>query len=147
MGASGIPVYSIDDPDIDTVFYGGNINRKISYFNVPIEIKYKFNNNFFIDAGCQLGLRTKAFDEFTNTIVDDDDLIFKKSIKDELTRIDAGVSGGIGYKFKKGIGISMGARYYYGLVNIYKDANREGYNSSLYLYVDIPIGAGKKDKE
>ena len=80
MGASGIPAYSLGDAEMDSVFMSGTINRKISYFNVPIEIKYKFKNNIFIDAGGQLGLRTKAFDEFTNTVVDKDDLTFHHSI-------------------------------------------------------------------
>ena len=146
MGASGIPVYSLGDMDMDSVFQGGNINRKISYFNVPIEIKYRFKNHFYVDAGIQAGLMHKAFDEFNKTVIDDDDLVYTLKIKDQITRLDVGVSGGFGYKLIKGTGINLGVRYYYGLVNIYKDT-RQGYNSSLYIYAEIPVGANKKDKK
>ncbi len=145
MGASGIPIYDLDDPEMDSVFDGGSINRKISYFNVPIEIKYRFKNNFFVDAGCQLGLRYTTNDEFVNTVENKDDLTYAKDIRDEINRIDAGVAGGFGYKFMKGMGMSIGVRYYFGLVNIYKDT-RNGNNSVLYLHVEIPIGANKKKK-
>ncbi len=147
MGASSIPVYSLDDPDLDTVFYGESINRKISYFNVPIEIKYRFKNNIYVDAGFQLGLRYRAFDEFINSINTVDDLIYKQDIRDEICRLDAGVSGGLGYKMFKGLGMNFGLRYYYGLVDIYKDASLRGTNSALYIFAEIPIGAGKKDKK
>lgn len=145
MGASGIPTYSLLDPEMDSVFLGGDVTRRINYFNVPIEIKYRFENNIHIDAGFQLGLRHKSYDEFTNTLVERDDLIFKHDIRDEISRLDAGVSGGAGWKFRKGIGVTLGARYYYGLVNIYKNQTHKGTNSALYIYADIPIGAGKKE--
>ncbi|MEA3479669.1 MAG: outer membrane beta-barrel protein, partial [Bacteroidota bacterium] len=77
MGASDIPVYSLEDAEMDSVFVGGSIDRKISYFNVPIEIKYRFKNNIYVDAGFQLGLRYRAFDEFINTINTRDDLTYK----------------------------------------------------------------------
>lgn len=146
MGASEIPVYSLGDDDMDDVFSGGNVSRKISYFNVPIEIKYKFKKHFYVDAGIQAGLMHKAFDDFNNTIIDKDDLTYTYKIKDQISRLDFGVSGGFGYKLVKGTGANLGVRYYYGLVDIYKDS-RKGYNSSFYVYADIPIGAHKKDKK
>ncbi len=146
LGASKMPFYSLGDPKMDSVFGSGHVNRKISYFNVPIEIKYRFKNRIFVEGGFQVGLRHKAFDDFVNTIVDKEDLIFTKDIRDDFSRIDAGVSGGLGYKFAKGLGMNLGARYYYGFVDIYKDDNIKGTNSALYVYVDIPIGTGKADK-
>lgn len=147
MGASDIPVYDLGDAEMDSVFGGGNVTRRISYFNVPIEIKYRFNSGIYVDAGMQLGLMHKAYDDFNNTIVEKNDLTFSKDIKTEIKGIDAGVAGGLGYKFQKGIGMNIGLRYYYGLVDIYKD-NRPGTNSVLYILAEIPIGAGKaKEKE
>src|SRR5690606_4643840 len=64
MGADGIAVYSLNDADLDNAFAGGYANREIKYFNVPIMIKYKFENNIYVKAGTQLGLLHKAFDEF-----------------------------------------------------------------------------------
>lgn len=144
MGASDLPVYSLGNAEMDSVFQSGRVDRKISYFNVPIELKYKFENNIFIDGGIQAGLRHKASDNFINTVEKSDDLTFQNDIKDDIKRLDFGFSGGAGYKFKAGWLASIGVRYYYGMVNIYKDDNMKGKNSSLYVYMNIPIGAGKK---
>src|SRR5690349_24227413 len=50
MGAKDLPVYSLNDPDLDAAFEGGKVDRKLSYFNVPIMLKYKFKNNFSVEA-------------------------------------------------------------------------------------------------
>jgi len=145
-GGTGIPVYALGHEDLDSTFIDGSVTRKISYFNVPIALKYKFKCNIFMDAGVQASLMYKAYDTFINTIIHKDDLSYNLNIKEEMTRLDFGLAGGMGYKFKKGIGISVGARYYYGLVDIYKD-DRKSTNSNLYVYAEIPIGANKAKKK
>src|SRR4029078_6605739 len=42
MGAAKVPVYSLNDPDLDNTFSGGSITRKINYFDVPFMMKYTF---------------------------------------------------------------------------------------------------------
>ena len=109
-------------------------------------IKYKFENNVYANLGFQAGLRNKAIDEFKNTIFEKDDLVFKKDVREQYKRIDAGLSGGIGFKFPKGPRMNVGVRYYYGLVNIYKEGDEKTFNSSLNIFAEIPIGANKKEK-
>ncbi len=144
-GASGIAVYSMGDPELDDVFAGGNVIRRLSYFYVPATLKYRFDNNLFVEAGVQLGLLYNAEDIFRNTVNSKNDLLFTNDVFDNYNRLDAGVATGIGYKLMKKMGMSIGAFYYYGLTNINKENNMSSYNSMLYFYVDIPIGAGKKD--
>jgi hypothetical protein len=58
------------------------------------------------------------------------------------------VTAGLGYRLLKGTGISLGARYYLGLVDIVK--NNPGdpqYNSVFYLFGAIPIGGVKKQAD
>jgi len=50
---------------------------------------------------------------------------------------------GAGYKFKKGIGMNIGMKYYYGFMNIYKSPPEKTNNSYFFFYADIPIGAQK----
>ena len=76
---------------------------------MPIEIKYRFKKHFYVDDGIQAGLMHEAFDEFNNTVIDDDDLVYTLKIKDQISRLDAGVSGGFGYKLIKGISMNFGA--------------------------------------
>jgi hypothetical protein len=147
LGADDLPVYSLSDPHLDSVFAGGSVARKLRYFNVPITMKYKFKNNLYVKAGVQLGLRSKCFDEFTNTIKDDEDLKYKLKIKDQFHPLDAGLAFGLGYRLMGGNGMNIGLQYYLGLIDVVvDDASPKQYNRSLYLTVGIPIGKGKANK-
>ncbi len=152
-GAKGINPYSLNNAELDSVFLDGRVDRNLGYWYVPVHVKYRFGKNkeFFVLAGGQIGLRNKVNDTFYNTYQEDDDVSYRKNISDQIKRIDAGFSGGIGYKFK-GSGMNLGLTYYHGLVNIMVPTDLEQYNynsknSCLYLYVDIPIGAGYKEKK
>jgi Outer membrane protein beta-barrel domain len=143
VGAAGLPVYSLNDQDLDNAFTGGSVERKLSYFHVPVLMKYKFNNHFFVEAGPQLGLLYKAYDEFSNT-VQGDDLTYRSEIRDGYHRLDAGITTGIGYRLMGGHGMNLGVRYYYGLVDVViDDSGASVANRSLYFTAGIPIGAGK----
>lgn len=144
-GASDIAVYSLGNPDLDNIFVGGEVIRKLGYFYVPATLKYRFNNNIFVEAGLQLGLLYNAKDHFQKSIYSSNDLIFINDVLDNYNRLDAGIAVGLGYKIMENSGMSVGAFYYYGLINIKKESNLSAYNSILYFYVDIPIGAGKKN--
>ncbi len=145
-GATKINPYSLDDPELDSVFIDGFITREIGYFYVPAHIKYRFAKQFFGNLGFQVGLRNSAKDYFRNTYYDKDDVEFTFDVRDEFTRLDAGLSGGLGYKFR-GTGMNLGVTYYLGLVDVDKSAEVNSQHSSMYIYVDIPIGAGYKEKK
>jgi hypothetical protein len=148
MGSDRLPVYPLGSPDLDNAFASGEVERKINYFNVPVMMKRKFGSRFYAEAGMMPALRTKAFDYFT---ADDPsgELEYRLDIKDDYHRLDFGLIGGIGYRLMGGNGMNLGIRYYYGLVDItIDDTTPDQYNTSLYLAVGIPIGAGKaREKE
>ena len=148
LGADDLPVYSLNDLHLDSIFTGGSVTRKLRYFNVPVMMKYKFKNNLYVKGGIQLGLRAKAFDEFTNTIQDDEDLKYKLKIKDQFHPLDAGLAFGLGYRLMGGNGMNIGLQYYLGLIDVViDDASPNQYNRALYLTVGIPIGKGKASKK
>ncbi|HRI79440.1 MAG TPA: porin family protein [Cyclobacteriaceae bacterium] len=143
MGAGNLPVYSLGQSDLDNTFAGGSVDRKLNYFNVPILLKYNFRNHFYAEAGPQLGLLYKAYDEFTNT-VQGNEVTYRREIRDEFHRLDAGMTAGIGYRLMKGNGMNLGVRYYYGLVDVVIDNTGSPMaNRSLYVVIGIPIGVGK----
>ncbi len=148
LGTYGLPVYSLNNPDLDNAFVNGQVQRKINYFNVPIGMKYKFNPRIFAIGSIVPSLRNKAHDLFT-TEIGKDDLEFKRDINSELHRLDFGVMGTLGYRLMGGNGMNLSVSYYYGLVDVViNDTSPDQYNTSLYLSVGIPIGAGKaKEKE
>jgi hypothetical protein len=147
MGTSGLSPYSLNNKDLDSTFAGGTVDRKISYFNVPVLIRYRFIDYLHIEGGIQLGLRTKAFDTFKKSIYSEDDVTFKYATKDNYTRLDAGGVLGIGYKLRKGTGMTLSARYYFGFVDIDKVAAGSQRNSAMYLSASIPIGKAKTENK
>ncbi len=127
---------------VDTYNDSGYYYQKINYFLVPVLAKYKFKNRMYVEAGPQFGLMYKAWVEYQYK-PDGKDAVIKQFNKDMINRIDAGVMGGFGYRFKGRTGWTLGVKYYYGLANVYK--NKPGTkNNSFFLKVNIPIGAGEE---
>jgi len=147
LGANGLPVYSLNNTELDNAFAEGHVDRKINYFNVPIMMKYKFDNHIYVKAGTQLGLLSKAFDEFKNNY-EGEDLVYKNKIRDQIHVIDVGLAIGAGYRLMGGNGMNIGVNYYYGLVTVMKgDSSPNQYNRSFYITAGIPIGKGKAEKK
>ena len=147
LGANGLPVYSLNNTELDDAFAGGHVDRKINYFHVPIMMKYKFDNHIYVKGGVQLWLLGKAFDEFKNNY-DSEDLVYKKDIRDQIHVIDAGLAIGAGYRLMGGNGMNIGVNYYHGLVTVMKgDSNPNQYHRSFYVTAGIPIGKGKAAKK
>ncbi len=145
MGARGIAVYPLDDPDLDSAFRDGGIERTLKYINVPLLARYKFSNHFFFELGPKIGVMTKATDKFYNAIVEKEDLTYTKKVTGQYKWFDAGLEAGLGYHFMKGTGVNLGVRFYQGLMDIYRDNSGDpAWNQSLYIFASIPIGAGEK---
>ena len=123
----------------------GDYSHKMSYFLVPVLLRYNFKNNLNINLGPQFGLMYKSWIEFESDI-DGRDAIIKEYNEARINTIDAGIMIGMGYTLFKGSGWTFGASYYYGLVDVYKDISGTK-NSSFFFEVNIPIGAGEKPKK
>ena len=123
----------------------GDYSQKINAFMVPALIRYKFKNHIYVEAGPQFSLIYKSWVEF-EADVDGRDAIFKEYNKDKINKVDAGIMAGVGYKLLKGKGWTLGAKYYYGFVDVFKDIP-DTKNSSFYIKLEIPIGAGEKPEK
>lgn len=123
----------------------GDYSQKTNSFLVPALAKYKFKNHLYVEAGPQFGLMYNSWVEFESNI-DDRDAIIKEYNKEMINRLDVGFMFGTGYTLFKGTGWTFGAKYYYGFVDVYKDRTGTK-NSSIFLKLNIPIGAGEKPKK
>jgi hypothetical protein len=146
-GARGMPTYPIGDPEFDEVFSEGELTTKLSYIYVPIMWHQRFNNRFYLEGGFQVGLRSKAYDYFH---LEDPsvggEIDYKRDVGDDYDRFDLGLLGGFGYKVRKQLkSTAIGINYYYGLLNVSKLPDMTIKNSSVYLYVKIPIGTNKRE--
>ncbi len=146
VGATGMPTYPLGDAAIDSIYQNGTLTKKIPCFYVPILFHQRFNNRWYVELGPTLGLIYKPTDLFEATH-DGGDLTFEKTVMDDYKRIDAGLQGGVGYKFKKEIkSMSAGVNYYYGLVDVSNNPDVTIKNSAFYFFIKIPIGAGADKK-
>lgn len=120
----------------------GSYAQKLDYFLVPVLLKYKFQNRLYLSAGPQFGLLTKAAVVYSRK-EGNTDVLIKETNTDYFKRIDMGPMVGLGYKLKEGPGLTLGLKYYYGLIYVYKEVPGTN-NSSIFAHLNLPIGAGKK---
>jgi opacity protein-like surface antigen len=123
----------------------GNYSQVLNYFVVPALLKYNFKNRMYVEAGPQFGLMYKSWVEFESDL-DVKNIKTKDYNKDKINRLDTGITFGTGYKLMPDTGMTIGIKYYYGFTNVYKGVSGSN-NSSLFLKVNVPIGANKKKEE
>ena len=123
----------------------GDYRQVMNYFLVPALAKYKFKNHLYLEGGLQFGWMTNAWVEF-NSDVEGKNARIQDFNKDEINKFDTGLMIGFGYTLLKGSGMTLGLKYYYGFVDVYKD-KAGSKNSSLFLKMNIPIGAGQENGE
>lgn len=128
----------------DTITLIGDYSQKISSFMVPVLVRYKFKNHMYFELGPQFSLLYNSWVEFESDI-EGRDAIIKEYNKDKINKLDVGLMAGIGYTLFKGTGWTIGAKYYYGFVNVYSGMPGTN-NSSFFLKMNIPIGAGENAK-
>lgn len=143
MGVNKLTTNDLIKLNIDDYPEEGNYRQIVNYFLVPTLAKYKFKNRFYVEAGPQFGLMYKPYVRYDATY-DSKEAQLKQYNTDDINRIDAGLLGGFGYQFLKGWEMSIGLKYYYGLVDVYKNIPGSN-NNSLFIKANIPIGAGKQD--
>lgn len=123
----------------------GTYSQKINYFIVPALVKYNFKNRIYLETGPQFSLMHKAWVEYYSEI-DDETIKIKNLNKDKINSLDVGITVGTGYKLMAENGMTIGVKYYYGFTNVYKNVSGTN-NSSLFLKLNIPIGANKNKEK
>jgi hypothetical protein len=143
LGARGMSTYPIGDADFDSIFIDGELIKKVHYFHVPLMWQQRFNQRWYLEGGFQVGLRSKAEDIFELEDSFGGDLNYESDTRDNYKRLDFGLVGGVGYKWKQlPKSVSSGINYYYGLTDISKVVGETYQNSSIYIYIKVPIGSG-----
>ena len=99
----------------------------------------------YVELGPQFGLATKAYIQFDSS-VDGNEARIRETNTDMINRFDMGLAAGTGIRLLKGLGWTLGARYYYGFLDVYKDRSGTK-NSSLFLKLNVPIGLSLEKKE
>lgn len=145
-GAKELPVYSLNDPDVDAEFTGGSVTRKNQYLSLPLSIRWLTKGGFFAEIGPQISLRTGAEDIFIKDI-DEGELNLKIKTKNEMNRWDFGWLAGMGYMFGKTKLLAVGLRYNGGFSDVSKIDEGNQTNQQWGVYCNIPIGRSKMKKK
>ncbi|RLD27991.1 MAG: PorT family protein [Bacteroidetes bacterium] len=93
---------------------GAELKINTSVVNIPLMIKYKAAEKFYIEAGPQIGFLTKAEMEFTY-----DGVSGTEDVKDDAKSIDFSLNFGLSIDVIESL--FVGARYSFGLSNISDD--------------------------
>ena len=142
FGGKSIPVYPLDDPNLNTSFQNGSITRDMSYISLPLLFRYRIKGLLFAEAGPQLSLRTNVKDIFQVDAAGGE-LEFVKKVENDYTRFDFGAAAGLVLKLKRDNGMGIGLRYYYGFIDVMKTMAGSQQNSGLFVYISFPVGGVK----
>jgi len=93
---------------------GGTYTQKLNYINLPLMLKAYPSDNFFLEAGPQVGYAITHKEEFDSSFS-----LFDTSQEFNPSSFDWGVNFGGG--FKTDTGVSFGVRYHLGLGDIYDE--------------------------
>jgi hypothetical protein len=94
---------------------GGTFTQKLNYINFPVMLKAYPSENFFLEAGPQIGLAISHKEEY--------DGLFGGSREYDPNNFDWGINFGGG--FKTNSGISLGVRYHLGLGDLYDEGKAQ----------------------
>ncbi len=144
-GGEGISPYPLNDPQLDIQFANGSVERKLNYVGLMSALQYTIEHSWYIEAGPQLTIRTKAKDIFT-TKTDDGELSLTRDIRDDVARWEFSLVSGLGYKLGKGTGMAFGIRYNWGISDVMINNTGFEQNRGFYVVSNIPIGRKKKEK-
>ncbi|MFV5693110.1 porin family protein [Flavobacterium sp. LT1R49] len=93
----------------------GTFTQKLNYINLPLMFKAYPSQNFFLEAGPQIGLAVSHKEEY--------DGLFSSSQQYDPNSFDWGVNFGGG--FKTDSGVSLGVRYHLGLGDLYDEGKAQ----------------------
>ena len=115
-------------------FLGANAQAKLTshYIDLPVLLKLNFNG-LQLFAGPQISYLAKADLRTTAGALGFNVLDKTMDATDQFNRWDAGMTGGIGYKFPNGFNVS--ASYDYGLSKVDANQNIDSYNRSFKVGV------------
>ena len=98
---------------------GISIDFKMNYINIPVMFKFGVGDDFYLEAGPQIGFLVSA-------------KVLGVDVKDEMESIDFGANLGLSYDITEEL--FAGARYNIGLSNVIKDSGDESVKNSVFSF-------------
>ncbi len=144
-GEDNIKDYQLKAPLVDSLFTSSKTSIKLTYFSVPLYIKYKTKYVGF-GFGPQIGLLYRAQTVFKGEGINGDNYQITENILPDTYLFDYGITGLLEFYLvpkKKLMSMRIGIKYYYGISPISK-YDSSIHNSTFLFTVGIPIGDESK---
>jgi hypothetical protein len=143
-GVRDVPVELTGDPNLDELLKDINSSdRKLSYIDIPVLVRYHIGKRFRISSGPQFSYLTGAYDIYKSKPLDDIELTTELEITNVLNRWDVGAAIDLTYMVaepKNGKGVNIYVRYTQGFIDMVKDNPGAGrFNSTIQLGAAFPF--------
>ena len=146
-GAKGLDPVMTGDASFDSQVANGTMERKLSYVDIPILLRYAPNREkgFRVGAGPQIGFRTGATDRYDAKTTGGSKFTAERDIEGRVPGVDFGLSFDVEYRLNV---LSVGARYTHGLTDTDESpGGGEVYNRVLTGTGRIYLGKKQKPKQ
>ena len=137
-GVTNIPTLSTGIPELDDLL--GNpefTDRKLSYLDIPVLVKYHINDRWSVSAGPQISFLVNATDVYRSSPIEGITLKTELDIKDALNNIDLAAVIDLTFVVSKpvnGKGFNLFARYGLGFIDILKENEGEPFHNSTFQF-------------
>ncbi len=137
-GVKDIPTLSTGIPELDDLL--GNpefTDRKLSYIDVPVLVKYHINDRWSVSAGPQISFLVSATDVYRSSPIEGITLKTELDIKDAVNNIDLAAVIDLTFVVSKpvnGKGFNLFARYGLGFIDILKENEGDPFHNSTFQF-------------
>ncbi len=137
-GIKDVPVLTTGNPDLDDLLVDPtSTDRKLSYIDIPVLLKYKLSPRFSVSAGPQISFLTGATDIYKSSPIDEAILTTELDIEDALNTVDLAAAVDLTYILvepKNGKGVNLYIRFTQGFIDIVKDNTGQRYTNTTIQF-------------
>jgi len=124
-GVREVPILSTGYPELDDLLINpSSTDRKLSYIDVPVLLRYRLTERLMVSAGPQISFLTGAADSYRSEPLEGVELTTELDIRDAIKPVDVGAALDISYLFSEpmgGKGLILYLRYNLGFMDMIKN--------------------------
>jgi hypothetical protein len=137
-GVRDIPTLTTGIPELDDLLADTEYtDRKLSYLDIPVLVKYHINDRWSVSAGPQISFLVNATDVYRSSPIEGITLKSELDIKDALNNIDLAAVIDLTFVVSKpvnGKGFNLFARYGLGFIDILKENEGDPFHNSTFQF-------------
>jgi hypothetical protein len=137
-GVKEVPILTTGNPNLDDLLVNpSSTDRKLSYIDIPVLIRYHLTERWMISAGPQVSFLTGATDIYRSEPLEDVELLTELDIKEAIKPVDMGGVIDVSYLFSKpmgGKGLVIYIRYNLGFIDMLKNNSGDPHRNSSFQF-------------